>query len=240
MTTAVVVQARVRSSRLPGKAMLPLGSHTVVEEVLRRCHAIENVDHVICAIPDALEDDALIPLVKRAGARLWRGPEADVLARYRGAAEDVGADVVMRVTSDCPLIDPSVCGRVLAARASESADYACNNMPPTFPHGLDCEAFTIEALRGADAEGKTAESREHVTPWLRQHADVRRANVIAPGISAADMRWTLDYPEDYEFFKRLFALLPSPPAVPAWRDVLTVLAANPDIAAINAGRHVTR
>lgn len=218
---------------------MPLRSKTVLEEVLRRCHAIPGADIVVCAIPDGPEDDPLVPVVERAGAVVTRGPVQDVLARYLAAAEAVTADIVMRVTSDCPLIDPQLCGKVLTMRAAENADYACNNMPPSFPHGLDCEAFATKALRRAATEAKKPEEREHVTPWLRTASDLRRANVVGPGGDATRHRWTLDYAEDYTFLSRLFALLPPAPAIPSWRDVVDLLAARPELAAINT-MHRTR
>jgi spore coat polysaccharide biosynthesis protein SpsF (cytidylyltransferase family) len=241
LKTAVIVQARVSSTRLPGKVLMPLGTHTVIEEVLRRCRAVKEADCVVCAIPDAPEDNDLIAPAKRAGATVWRGSESDVLARYLGAAEFVGAGIVLRVTSDCPLIDPEVCGELLLTRAANHSDYACNNLPPpSFPHGLDCEAFTIEALRKADDAANEPSEREHVTPWLRQQPAVQRSSLRGPGGPAADMRWTLDYPEDYAFFTRLFALLPPPPAIPTWRQVAELLTDRSDIVALNAARRAAR
>ena len=231
MTTAIVVQARVGSTRLPGKVMKPLGAHTVLDEVLRRCRAIQGADVVVCAIPDDAEDDALVPVVER-HAIVTRGSGSDVLARYAAAARAVEADIVMRVTSDCPLIDPTVCADVLALRTAENADYACNNMPPSFPHGLDCEAFTSEALYHAAADAKLPDEREHVTPWLRTNPLLRRVNLADPSGSAVDRRWTLDYPLDYEFFAELFALMPGSTIRP-WRDVIDILERHPEVAAIN-------
>jgi glutamate-1-semialdehyde 2,1-aminomutase/spore coat polysaccharide biosynthesis protein SpsF len=232
--TAVIVQARVGSTRLPGKVLKPLAGHTVLEEVLHRCRAIPGADQVVCAIPDLAEDDILIPIAEKAGATVVRGSANDVLARYRLAAEHVGADIIMRVTSDCPLIDPGLCGEVLKLRAQRQADYACNNMPPSFPHGLDCEAFTFEALMRADRATSKADDREHVTPWLRKAHEIKRVSLQGPGGELAEQRWTLDYPEDYDFLFRLFALLPPPPAIPSWTEVAAMLDARPDIRAINA------
>jgi spore coat polysaccharide biosynthesis protein SpsF len=240
MKTAAIVQARNRSTRLPGKVLKPLAGHTVLEEVLRRAAAIPGIDAVVCAIPDQSEDDVLVPLVKRAGTGLARGSTMDVIARYRAAAEAAGADIVLRVTSDCPLIDPVLCGEVLSRRAETGADYASNNMPPSFPHGLDCEAFTLAALRRADAAAREAADREHVTPWLRRAPEITRASVKGPGGSAAEQRWTLDYPEDYEFLYALFQRLPPPPAIPSWREVLAVVERHPELPAMNADRHQVR
>jgi spore coat polysaccharide biosynthesis protein SpsF len=237
--TAVIVQARNLSTRLPGKVLKPLGRHTVLEEVLCRCGKIPGADIVICAIPDKPEDEPLIPLVQRSGAMLIRGSTKNVLARYRIAAEAVKTDIVMRVTSDNPLIDPELCGEVLKLRAKENADYACNNMPPSFPLGLDCEVFTMDALRRADQSTVDREEREHVTPWLRRDPGVKIAKLPGPGGHAIEQRWTLDYPEDYEFLRRIFELLPSN-RIPPWTEVMKLIDSHPDIQTINAGRRVAR
>lgn len=237
MKTAIVVQARTGSTRLPGKTLKPLAGHTVIEEVLRRCAAVPGADIVVCAIPNLSEDDALIPLAERAKAVVVRGSANDVLSRYLKAAESVAADIIMRVTSDCPLIDPGVCGDLLKLRSEKNADYASNNMPASFPHGLDAEVFTIEALRKADKASADPYNHEHVTPWLREAPEISRASLIGPG--GMSHRWTLDHPEDYEFFTRIFALLPSPPAIPPWTEVLKIVEANPEIAKINTKHQVS-
>ena len=142
----------------------------------------------------------------------------------------VGADTVMRVTSDCPLIDPDICRLVLERLDQAGADYACNNNPPTWPHGLDCEAMTASVLYRADSEAHALFDREHVTPWIRRHPDVARVNVTGPA-THADWRWTLDYSADYAFFQAVFDALGDEPSL---TGVLELLAKRPDIVAINA------
>jgi spore coat polysaccharide biosynthesis protein SpsF len=237
MKTAVIVQARVGSSRLRGKVLMDIGGRTVIEEVLRRCRAIPGADVVVCAIPTQSEDDELVTLVQRTGVVIVRGSAKDVLSRYRLASEHVGADIVMRITSDCPLIAPTVCGAVLQRRAEVGADYASNNIPASFPHGLDCEAFTADALRLADRSTDDPYDREHVTSWLQRAPGIRRAELRGPGGRALHHRWTLDYPADYEFFRAVFSLLPPPPAIPVWSEVEELLAAHPEIMAINRLHH---
>ncbi len=235
--TAVIVQARFGSTRLPGKVLEDLAGHSVLEHVLHRCRAIADADVVCCAIPAAGDSDAVAQAAERAGALVYRGDEHDVLDRYYRAAQKVDAAVVMRVTSDCPLIDPAICAAVLRLRAHHGADYAGNNMPRSGPHGLDCEAFTFAALQRAAREATDAYSREHVTPWLRSHPQLIRCN-LAVGTEGGELRWTLDYPEDLAFLRALFVLLPPWPAIPPTRDVLRVLTGHPEIAAIN--RHLAQ
>lgn len=223
------------STRLPGKVMRPLGETTVLGQVLRRCAAIPGIDVVVCATGTEAADDPICAEAAAHGAIVHRGSPDDVLARYHGAALQVGADIVMRVTSDCPLIDPQVCGAVLALRRDRGADYAANNMPPSFPHGLDCEAFTAAALARAAAAATDPPDREHVTPWLRREPGLVRANLAGPGGVSAHYRWTLDYLEDFAFFTAVFAVLPGA-ATADWLTVRDLVEARPDIAALNAVR----
>lgn len=221
------------SSRLPGKVLKPLGGETVLAEVLRRCRAVPSADIVCCAVPDRPQDDPVAEEARRRGAEVTRGSEQDVLDRYYQAARTIGADVVMRVTSDCPLIDPDVCEDVLALRARDGLDYACNNMPPSFPHGLDCEAFPVSALERAWRTADRPEEREHVTPWLRNREGLKRGNVTCPEAGMAGQRWTLDYPEDYAFLTGLFDRLPEAPVIPGWQQVAALVAGNPDLSRLN-------
>ena len=215
MKTAVIVQARLASTRLPGKVLFPLPTgRSVLEECLYRCRLINGIDVLVAAIADDLGSDIVAKSIAwmtdekcfgDQAVKIIRGPEQDVLARYLKAAEEVQADIIMRVTSDCPLIDPRVCEQVLEARVGY--DYACNNQPSTFPHGLDCEAFTIEALRKADMFEKP-ELREHVTEWMRTASEIKRYNLARVGADEHATRLTLDTLEDYlairkEFEKRL-------------------------------------
>ncbi len=233
--TAVVVQARVGSTRLPGKVLQTLRGKTVLAHALTRCAAIPGIDAVVCATSDLPQDDPIVAEAERAGAYVFRGSQDDVLARYLGAAEKVGAEGVLRVTSDCPLIDPAICRAVLDLREARDADYVSNNMPRLYPHGLDCEAFTTAALREASVTTDLPFDREHVTPWLRRAAKLKRANLLGPGWPASMHRWTLDYPEDLDFFGAVFEAMEDPDRA-SMQDVLSLLASRPDILALNAVR----
>ncbi|HUK60748.1 MAG TPA: glycosyltransferase family protein [Stellaceae bacterium] len=236
MTAAVIVQARFGSTRLPGKVLQPIGGQPALVSVLERCHRIPGIDVVVCAIPDERTSDPVADVARAAGAVVFRGAEADVLDRYDQAARCVGATSVMRITSDCPLIDPLLCGAVLAALGDEGVDYVCNNMPPLWPHGLDCEAFWAEHLARAALEAVHPYEREHVTPWLRRNAALRRVSVDGPGGGLERLRWTLDYTEDYSFFCALAEILRKPFVEASTQDVLAALTAHPELAAINRGR----
>ena len=236
MTPAVIVQARMASTRLPGKVLLPLGGATVLDHVLERCLAVPGADTVCCAIPDTSDCDPVASAAAMAGAQVFRGSEEDVLDRYYQAARQVGADVVLRVTSDCPLLDPWVCGDVLALRARESADFACNNMPASWPHGLDCEAVTFTWLERAASEAREKFEREHVMPYVRNHPDARKANLEGPGGTVVDHRWTIDNDADYAFFQTIWDRGPPGEAGWSYRTILSIIEADPALAEINAGQ----
>ena len=158
-----------------------------------------------------------------------------MLGRYFGAARSVDATEVMRVTSDCPLIDPEVCDAVIGLRRSTGAPYACNNMPATWPHGLDCEVFTMAALEDAADKAADPFDREHVTPFIRRSGEV--SNLPSPDPSLRHHRWTLDTADDLAFFQ---ALLPrvQEKGLTGWQQVVDFIGLNPEIGAINA--HLSR
>jgi spore coat polysaccharide biosynthesis protein SpsF len=237
MTTACIVQARMASTRLPAKVLKDLAGEPVLGHVLRRSKAIPGVDVVVCATVESADCEPIAALAQSYGAEVYRGSETDVLDRYTRAARAVDADVVMRVTSDCPLIDPGVCGEVIALRAKAGVDYAANNYSQGFPHGLDCDAFTRGALERAHGEAREAHDREHVTTWMKRQSDLKQARIDGPGDERARYRWTLDYPEDLAFFRALFCYLPNGHARERWTEIAAVQRAHPELGAINAARH---
>lgn len=187
------------STRLPGKAMLSLGGVPAIRHVLLRCKSIPGVDQVVCAVPDAEVSEPVVREALSLGVGVFKGSEHDVLGRYWQAARGVAADVVMRVTGDCPLIDPEICGRVLAL-VEPGVDYASNVDPRGFPKGLDCEAFTFDALTRAHHETDDPYDREHVTPWMRRNLHC----VNLDGDGDPELRLTLDTLEDYLFLSKRF------------------------------------
>lgn len=234
MTTAVIIQARMGSSRLRGKVLEDLAGQSVLSHVISRARRIPGVDVVCCAIPEEAGSDPVAAEAARQGALVHRGSENDVLARYEGAARACNADVVMRITSDCPLIDPVASGEVLRQLVAARADYCSNLEPRSWPKGLDTEAFTAEILHRAAATATDPFEREHVTPWIRQNRNLAHANVVCPLGDFTTYRWTLDYPEDLAFFRALYAILPPPPHIAPFEDVLAIVHKHPEIVALNA------
>lgn len=236
-----VVQARMTSTRLPGKILLRLGNSIVLEHVIRRCRRARRVDEVVVAAPDLPSSAPIETECRRLDVRFVGGPEHDVLERYRLAAEATGADYVVRVTSDCPLLEPSfidACLMELLASASTEApyDYFSDVEPRRLPRGLDVEVFSAHALRRAAAEATSISDREHVTGYLRTSGKFKTGGLQPTG-DFSQLRWTLDTPEDLAMFERLFAEAASLGLDDDQLDYTTALALVrrvPAIAALNA------
>jgi spore coat polysaccharide biosynthesis protein SpsF (cytidylyltransferase family) len=220
------------SSRLPGKVLEPLGAKTALARCLDRCAAIPGVDEVVCVVPEGPADNSVAHTAARAGARVVRGPEHDVLARYVKGAREANADIVMRVTSDCPFIDPAVCGATRDLLIETGADYATNAARPLFPHGLDCDVFPAEQLYRADREASSAYDREHVTTWLRAAPDVVRVALDGPGLGFQRLRWTLDYPEDLALARAIYEGLGEAAATVDWKSLAAFCLGRPDLTAL--------
>ncbi|TAN48246.1 MAG: spore coat polysaccharide biosynthesis protein F [Rhodospirillales bacterium] len=225
-----IVQARMSSTRLPGKVLLPLGDKAVLAHVLSRCLRISGIDDVCCATTTLPSDDEVAAEAERLGVRVFRGSESDVLQRYADAADAMNADVILRVTADCPLLDPGVCAGTLALFEETSADFATNNTPPSWPHGLDCEVFGRELLCKAADEAEAPFDREHVTPFMRRLTNICQVNYPAPR-QESQHRWTVDTPDDLAFLERLFSLPGFESKGMTCNGVLELLESNPDLCA---------
>jgi len=210
MAIVAIIQARMGSTRLPGKVLAELGGRPVLEWVVRAAQAIPGVDRVVIATSATTGDDLIANFGAANGVTVHRGSECDVLSRFAQAAEAEAADIIIRLTADCPLLDPHVCGQVLALLTRTGAAYASNCDPPSWPDGLDCEAFTIEALRIAAAMATRCSDREHVTPFIRnnRHRFLVRS-LICPLPDLQQQRWTLDTEEDLAFLRTTVGLLPT-------------------------------
>lgn len=231
--TVAVVQARLGSTRLPGKVLMDLNGQSALGRTLERCLAIPGVAAVVCATTDD-ENGALVAAeAEKCGAFAFRGSEADVLDRMVRAARTQAADIVLRVTADCPVIDPEVCGAVLRLLQDTGATYATNNMPPSWPHGLDVEAVRMADLEESWRTAHDPDTREHVTLDLRRRDGFSRVNLLGPGGGVTNHRWTLDTADDLQFFQALFARLPQGAAGFPWRVAEQSVHQSPDISELN-------
>lgn len=237
-----IVQARMGSTRLPGKVLLRVQDDTLLGHVLRRLARCRTLRQVVVATTERPADDAVVAEAQAHGTRVFRGSEDDVLARYLGAAARFGVDPVVRITSDCPLADPQVIDRAVARfeelRASgEAVDVVTNTRPGarTYPRGLDVEVASAEALRAADARlAADAPEREHVTQHLYRRPDLHRIEDLLLPLDLTCLRWTVDTPADFELVREIYdALYPDEPDF-GLHEVLALLGRRPELLALNA------
>ncbi|HVS39010.1 MAG TPA: aminotransferase class III-fold pyridoxal phosphate-dependent enzyme [Gemmataceae bacterium] len=225
----VLIQARMGSTRLPDKVLADIAGRPMLWHVADRVRRASSVDEVVIATSTRKADDAVAAFCDGHSIACFRGDETDVLDRFYQAAKAHAADVVVRVTADCPLIDPQVIDRVIEARAAGSCDYASNTLRDTYPDGLDVEAFTFEALEKAWKEAKKPSDREHVTPYLRLSGLFRLCNVENQDAPAArGQRWTVDEQADLDFIRAVYQALADAPHF-CMLDVLSLLERRPDL-----------
>jgi spore coat polysaccharide biosynthesis protein SpsF (cytidylyltransferase family) len=220
VTTVAVIQARCGSTRFPRKVLAELQGRPMIEHIVERVSRASTIDRVVVATSDDPADDDLAALVATFGVGVTRGSVGDVLSRYVLAAREHNADVIVRITGDCPLIDPAIIDTVVTARVTEDADYANNVEPPTFPEGYDVEAFTLACLLRLDAEATRPYEREHVTARVREHRDEFRVAHVAYERDLSWMRLTVDVPGDLAHVAAVLAVLPASPP-PDFNAVVT-------------------
>ena len=236
-SVVAVIQARMGSERLPGKVLRELPGGTVLEHVIRRVRLAVGMGRVVVATTTLSRDDRVASVARDAGALVTRGAESDVLARFVQAFDEHGGEVGVRVTGDCPLLDPQMV--VIAIRrfleAVPPVDYLSNTLERTYPRGYDIEIFSVASLRLAAAATTDPAHREHVTPYLyRNPARFRLASVTRPDPEGtASWRLTLDTLEDWRLIQHLFGALWSRNPAFGLREVEEYLRANPGLLQIN-------
>ncbi len=234
---AAVIQARMGSTRLPGKVLRPLGPRPVLDWVVRAARQAEGIDEVVVATTTEPEDDAIDDRARLLGTRVHRGPVDDVLSRFLGAvaADPVDVAAIVRLTADCPLLDPRLIAAVTATWHATGADYVSTITPRCLPRGLDVELITVDGLGRLDRRA-TGPHRTHVTSLVYSEPgdfDIVGVTVHPP---AQDLRVTLDTEDDARLLDALVDRLGDRP--PRWNDVVHILRASPELRALNA--HVTQ
>jgi spore coat polysaccharide biosynthesis protein SpsF len=236
MTTKIlaILQARMSSSRLPGKVLKPILGEPMLARQIERLRRATTIDRLMVATSNDRSDDPIAALCAGLGIDCFRGSLDDVLDRFCQAAEQHQPEQVVRLTGDCPLADPAVIDAVVRFHLAGGYDYSSNTLHPTFPDGLDVEILRYAVLAEAGREATSAFQREHVTPFIHQQpkryrlGDVRRS----PDLSA--LRWTVDTAEDFELVSRIYAALyPTKPNF-ALDDIIALFKSSPDLAKINA------
>lgn len=212
--TVAVLQARMSSSRLPGKVMRPILGQPMIALQIERVRRSRRLAEVVVATSIDPSDDPLADFLSSIGVRVVRGPLDDVLGRFIAVIDTLGltGDLV-RLTADCPLADPEVIDACIDLRKQGGFDYASNGRLRTYPRGLDVEVFRIQALQQAARETNAPYDREHVTPWLYRAGSPFSQGELVQDIDESPLRWTVDLPADFEFVRRVYeTLYPANPA----------------------------
>ena len=238
MNITAIIQARTGSTRLKNKVLLKVLDRTMLEYVVERVNAVRFANNVLIATTDNKEDDVINGLANTLGVSIYRGSQDDVLDRFYKAAVTVGAEHIIRITADCPLIDPMVIDAVVNHYIETKADYCSNTLAETFPDGEDVEVFSFNVLSRAWNDTKLLSEREHVTPYIKEHPELFKLENYKSEKNLSAERWTLDEKEDFVLIKGVIeALYPENPKFSMY-DVLQFLDKNPHLRQVN--KHIGR
>lgn len=235
--TYAVVQARMGSTRLPGKVMKIVAGKPMLELMIERLKRAKELDGIVIATTDKTSEQPIVDLVNSLdGILLFRGSEDNVLARYYGAAVEYGAETIVRVTSDCPLIDPDVIDKVVRVYREKKNrfDYVANIQKRTYPRGLDTEVFSFKALEKAYKEAVLKPDREHVTEYILQRPEMFRMLEVADTVDNSSFRWTVDTKEDLELITKIYDALYCVNPDFRYTDILKLFEKYPEWKKINA------
>ena len=228
-----ILQARMGSSRLPGKVLLPLAGAPMLLRQVERLRRVRRIDALVVATSSDPSDEPIAALCREQGIDCARGSLNDVLERFYRAAGERDATHVVRLTGDCPLTDPAVIDRLVEFYLAGGYDYASNALEPSYPDGLDAEVFSMAALTTAHREAELPSDREHVTRFIHRRPERFRAGVLRCERDLSALRWTVDEPEDYRFAAAVYErLFPSRPAF-GMQDVLDLLEREPALGRLN-------
>lgn len=231
----VIIQARTKSTRLPGKVLKNIVGKSMLAHVIERVENIRLVDEIVIATTVKEEDRVILRLANDCGVKSFSGSEEDVLDRYYQAAKRYQADVIVRITSDCPLIDPEVVDKAIAfyLKYKGTVDYVSNSLRRSYPRGLDTEVFSFEVLERTWQKAKEPHQREHVTPYIYKHPETFRLANVENSEDRSYMRWTVDEEKDLEFVKEVYKRLYKEGEIFLMKDVSTLLRKEPQLMEIN-------
>ena len=234
MITAII-QARLNSTRLPGKVLEYFSDNTLLGHIIERLSYSKFISKVIVATTDSETDNKLIDWLINEKVDFFRGKEEDVLDRYYNAAINFNAENILRVTSDDPFKDPVIIDKVIEVFLNENLDFAYNNNPVSYPEGLDVEVFKFDALKIAQCNSQNSFQREHVTQYFYNNPELFKQKNLKNDIDYSNYRWTLDSYEDLLFTKEVYNKLYEKNKIFYFEDILQLLKKEPEIALINAG-----
>ncbi|MDV2583345.1 glycosyltransferase family protein [Alkalibacillus haloalkaliphilus] len=236
MNVVAIVQTRMGSTRLPGKVLKPVLSKPLLEYQVERLRRTECLDQIVIATTTQAEDQTIVDFSKELSIPYYRGSEEDVLSRYVEAANHYDADVIVRITSDCPIIDPQVIDQVVSyyLENHHDYDYVSNTLQRTYPRGMDTEVFSKNLLEKVSKLAETQSEREHVTAYILKRSDQYKVKNIAHSENHSDNRWTVDTVEDFQLIKKIIEhLYPKDPHF-TLEDTLKLLKEYPEWKKINA------
>jgi spore coat polysaccharide biosynthesis protein SpsF (cytidylyltransferase family) len=234
MTVLAILQARVSSTRLPGKVLLPIMGQPMLFRQIERLQRCRGIDQLVVATSTDSSDDALYAECEIRGVACARGDLNDVLDRFIQASLPYKPNIVVRLTGDCPLADPVIIDEVILSFKNGGYDYMTNCSPPSFPDGLDVEVMRFACLEEAHQKARLPSEREHVTPYLRAHPELFLLGNYASELDLSGMRWTVDEPEDFEFVRLIYEnLYPAKPDFTT-NDILALLEKQGGLKSINS------
>jgi spore coat polysaccharide biosynthesis protein SpsF len=236
MTTAITIQARMGSTRLPGKVLKEAAGQPLLSHMVERLKLVPNIDKIIIATTDKATDDPIVELAKSVDVDFYRGSEDDVLSRVLEAAQHHGIDLIVETTGDCPLIDPETIHQIIETYHGSDVDYVSNVIERSYPIGMDTQVFATDILADVAKRTDDPQDHEHVSLFIYHHPEIYRLkNVLAsPELTAPDWRLTLDTPEDYTLIKTVFeALYPDNPAF-SLADMFALFKDRPELLEINS------
>jgi spore coat polysaccharide biosynthesis protein SpsF len=232
LRVVAIIQARMGSTRLPGKVLRDIRGASMLARVVNRARKSNLLDEILVATTTEPHDDSIVAACQFLGTPVFRGSQEDVLDRYYRAAVAYKAEAVVRITSDCPLIDSEIVDRVVRSFLEENPDYASNTLIRSYPRGLDAEVMTMAALTKAWGQSRELYHRVHVTPYIYQNPSLFRLLPVKGEEDFSDYRWTVDTPEDLGFIVAVYARLGDRENF-TWGDVLRVLSREPGLVSLN-------
>lgn len=239
MKVGLITQARMGSTRLPGKLMRKILGRNILILFLERIKKMQTIDLIVVATSQKREDDRIVQTVREfdSSILIFRGSENDVLDRYYQCARKFEVDTIVRITSDCPLIDPEISDSVVREFLSNECDYCANDLSGILPLGLTTEVFSFEALERSWKEAKLPQEREHVDLYMRTNPNKFELGYSDSGLNLGPLRWTLDYPKDLEFITEIYKRLYRKKKFFSTRDIIKVLNKEPRLQNINARKN---
>jgi spore coat polysaccharide biosynthesis protein SpsF len=234
MKTVALIQARMSSSRLPGKVLQDIAGQPMLWHVVHRAQRVKSIDSVAVITSTSAEDDIIETLCKGKGIPYFRGSLEDVLDRYYQATIHFKADVVVRLTADCPLLDPKIIEQVVRTFHENSFDYVANILEVTYPDGLDTEVFSFKSLERAWREARLKSEREHVTVYILKHPELFRLGSVKQEEDLSSWRWTVDTPADLEFVRAIHRFIKDKEF--GMEEIAKLLKEHPELLEMNAGQ----